>query len=316
MPETATAMFLSSGDLIADRRYHYAREFEARGDLAAAVDLMVQAVELAPRFASAWFALGELRERGGDRDGATAAFAQALAADAEDRHGARLRLARLGEGAPEDAMSAGYVRALFDQYAPRFEATLRDGLAYRGPELLRAALAEVAQARGQKLHFSRIIDLGCGTGLMVEALAGTFDEATGVDLSPAMIAQARRKARYTRVVVADMLTFLQERSGAADLVIAADAFVYVANLGPLCRVAGRVLAPRGLLAFTVETHAGAGVILNEKLRYAHGADHVQAAVEDAGLTLLRLAPASTRQERGDAVPGLVAIAGHPTFSTG
>jgi predicted TPR repeat methyltransferase len=277
---------------------------------------MAQAVELAPQFASAWFALGELRERRGDRDAAKAAFAQALAADGEDRHGARLRLARLGEGAPEAAMSSGYVRALFDQYAPRFDAALREGLAYRGPELLRAALTDVVQTRGQPFHFSRMIDLGCGTGLMAEALAGRFDDATGVDLSPAMLAEARRKALYTRLIAADMLAFLQAYDGVADLVIAADAFVYVADLGPLCRAAARPLTPDGLLAFTVETHAGVGVTLSEKLRYAHSEGHVRAEVEDAELALFLLAPASTRREAGSAVPGLVAIAGHPRFSTG
>jgi hypothetical protein len=51
------ALFLSSGNLIADRRYDFGRDLQLRGDLAAAADLMAQAVELEPGFASAWFAL-------------------------------------------------------------------------------------------------------------------------------------------------------------------------------------------------------------------------------------------------------------------
>ncbi len=50
-----TPLFLSSGDLIADRRYQHARDLAARGDLQAAADLFAQAVERAPDFASAWF---------------------------------------------------------------------------------------------------------------------------------------------------------------------------------------------------------------------------------------------------------------------
>ena len=83
-------LFISSGDLIADRRYDLARGYAADGDLAAAADLYAQAVELAPGFASAWFALGEAREALGDRDGARAAFAQARDTDPQDRHGAGL----------------------------------------------------------------------------------------------------------------------------------------------------------------------------------------------------------------------------------
>ena len=63
-------IFISSGDLIADRRYGFASDLEKRGDLAGAADLYAQAVEIAPGFASAWFALGELRARLGDVAGA------------------------------------------------------------------------------------------------------------------------------------------------------------------------------------------------------------------------------------------------------
>src|SRR5262245_25156799 len=70
----ATPIFLSSGDVIADRRLEWARDREAKGDPAGAAELLMQALELAPGYASAWFALGELREGLGDRKGAIAAF--------------------------------------------------------------------------------------------------------------------------------------------------------------------------------------------------------------------------------------------------
>src|SRR5271156_5975075 len=68
-------LFLSSGDLVADRRFDFARDLQLKGDLVAAADLLLQAIELAPGFASAWFTLGEIRERLGERDEATAADA-------------------------------------------------------------------------------------------------------------------------------------------------------------------------------------------------------------------------------------------------
>src|ERR1044072_5369223 len=95
-PALSGPLFISSGDLIADRRYDFARAYAADGDLVAAADLYAQAVELAPGFASAWFALGEAREALGDRGGARAAFARARDTDPQDRHGAALHLARLG----------------------------------------------------------------------------------------------------------------------------------------------------------------------------------------------------------------------------
>jgi predicted TPR repeat methyltransferase len=300
MPEP---LFMTSGDLIADRRVELARQYQAAGDGAAAADLFAQAVERAPQFAWAWFMLGEVRRELGDRAGAIEAFAAARAHDPADRLGAGLQLARLRAADPAAAMSDGYVRALFDQYAPRFEAALA-GLDYRAPQLLRDAVVATGS-----MHFDRALDLGCGTGLAAQAFAQHVGTMHGVDLSPKMIAQAERTGLYGALTVDDMLAFLQRQGDAsADLVIAADALVYLADLAPLMCEAGRVLAPRGLFAFTVETHAADGVILGEKLRYAHGAGHVHAALAQAGLAAMTFAGVSTRNEAGAPVPGLLVVA--------
>ena len=95
----------------------------------------------------------------------------------------------------------------------------------------------------------------------------------------------------------------------ADLVIAADALVYLADLAPTAaRKSAACSRADGLFAFTVETHAGEGVILGEKLRYAHGADHVRAALAQAGLAATTFAAVSTRTEAGAPVPGLLVVA--------
>src|SRR6185503_6447059 len=77
----AQPLFVSSGDLIADRRYQWALDYLQRGDAAAAADVLQQVVETAPGFATAWFALATIREGRGDRDGAIAAFTAARDAD-------------------------------------------------------------------------------------------------------------------------------------------------------------------------------------------------------------------------------------------
>ena len=81
--EAANRAMRSSGDLLADRRYGFAMALAERGDREGAADLLAQAVDIAPQFASAWFALGELREAMGDPAGACDAFARAQAADPE-----------------------------------------------------------------------------------------------------------------------------------------------------------------------------------------------------------------------------------------
>jgi predicted TPR repeat methyltransferase len=303
-----STLFLSSGDLIADRRYAWAQDLESKGDLAGAAELLQQALELTPGYASAWFALGELREKLGDTEGAAFAYRQAREADPEDRHGALVNLIRIGAAAPAD-MPPVYVRTLFDHYAPEFDRALTEGLDYSAPALLLTAV-ETARA-GRAAHFTAMLDLGCGTGLAGAAFRRKAATLVGVDLSPGMLEQARRKNIYDRLAVGDLAEFLAGEKHAGnkyDLILAADVFAYLPDLAPVARASAAVLTPGGIFAFSVETHDGEGVELGEALRFSHSAGHVRAAVEAAGLKRLGLDSASTRMEKGWPVPGLIAVA--------
>jgi predicted TPR repeat methyltransferase len=301
-------LFLSSGDLVADRRYEFARDLQLRGDLAAAAELLEQAIELAPHFVSAWFVLGEVRQARGEREAAITAFRRARDADPQDHHGASLHLMQLGAEELSD-MPKAYVQALFDQYAPRFDEALVRDLGYRGPSLLfKAVLAARAAAKKPAL-FKRAIDLGCGTGLGAAAFTKNVERFIGIDLSQGMIEQARLTGLYAELEVDDMLNGLRGKDDAsADFILAADAMVYVCDLVPVLAEAGRVLEPGSVIAFTVETHDGEGVVISGGLRYAHGAPCIRATIEAAGLQLSALQAASTRTEGKVPVPGLVVVA--------
>jgi predicted TPR repeat methyltransferase len=126
-----------------------------------------------------------------------------------------------------------------------------------------------------------------------------------------MIAQAKSKTLYDRLATADLAGFLAAESAAAgqyDLAIAADVFVYVNDLAPIVSAVARVMAPDGILAFTVETHAGDGVKLLPTLRFAYGAEYLRGVIAAAGLTLISLAAAAIRTENSVPVDGLVAVA--------
>src|SRR5512139_1395248 len=183
--------FVTSGNMTADRRYEFAQQYFRRGDLDAAADVMAQAVELAPHFAAAWFALGEINDARGKREEAIAAFRKAREHDRDDRHGATLHLMRLGAERMGE-MPEAYVRTLFDQYAPEFNRALLETLNYRGPRVLRDAVREVLARQAREERFRRAIDLGCGTGLAARAFARTANEIVGYDLSSGMIEQARQ----------------------------------------------------------------------------------------------------------------------------
>jgi len=314
-PTSLTAVRLpaavSSGDLIIDRRYEWARESLAAGDYAGAIDLAQQIVALAPAYAPAWFLLGEAREQASDTAGATEAFMRAKAADPADGQGAALRLARLG-ATPPVAMPVGYLRALFDGYAADFDAALTGGLRYRGPDMLLFAVAPACG--GEAMRFESALDLGCGTGLGGAAFRPFCARLAGVDLSRGMLGEARTKGLYDELAEAEAMTYLggeAARGAQYDLILAADVLIYFHQLRQVPPAATKVLKPGGVLAFTIETHDGDGVILRDTLRYAHGAAHVRGALSLGGLEPVVLEPASARTEKGVPVPGLVVVARKP-----
>lgn len=304
---------ITSGDLRADRRYAYAQGCLDDGDPDGAAEMAEQTLEIAPRFAPAWFLLGRAREarfarsgRASEHHAALRAYAAALDIDPEDAQGARLALVRIGAGDAVSAITPGYVRALFDAYAPRFDRHLVEGLSYRGHALVADALEAMAE-RGASL--GRVIDLGCGTGLVGAALAGRPEHLTGIDLSPGMLAEAGRRGLYHRLVEGELVAALAaEPPASADAVTAADVMIYVGDFPGMVAGSARVLRAGGRFAFTVQSHPGDGLILGPDARYAHGDALVRETLAAAGLDLERAEPAGVRRENGAEVPGRVIVA--------
>jgi predicted TPR repeat methyltransferase len=300
---------LSSGNFLADRRYGFAEAAAERGDHAGAADILRQTLDLVPDWPVAWFVLGEALEDCGEPAQAAAAFQRALDLDALDGLGAALRLARLGARPPPAAASGAYMRALFDGYAPRFDDHLVGGLAYRAPQLLASALASVsAAAGGDEARFADALDLGCGTGLAARALVGRVTSFIGVDLSPAMLAVAARTGLYAELHTSDLGSFLARRAeSTADLVLAADVFVYIGDLSAVFAGVARVLRQGGLFAFTAQSGPLHSYALGADLRYAHSTAYLAAEAGRAGFTVAHLETASSRRDQGRDVPGLVVV---------
>ena len=144
---------------------------------------------------------------------------------------------------------------------------------------------------------------------MAVAFAKMVDQFIGIDLSPGMIEKAHATGLYAGLKVTDMLEGLRTTpDSGVELVLSADAMVYVADLFPVLKEASRVLASGGLLAFTLERHDGDGFIMGEGRRYAHSASYVRASIEAAGLVVLQLEQQPIRYERGVPVPSLVIVA--------
>ncbi|WP_187967968.1 class I SAM-dependent DNA methyltransferase [Aquibium microcysteis] len=312
-----TSLQFSSGDLVADRRADYAEMLFSGGDAAAAAGLLADTLRLVPGWAAGWFRLGEMREAAGEQAAAAEAFAEALRVDPSDRLGASLKLGLLGAAHAIDAPPSAFVETLFDQYADRFDKALVERLAYRVPDLIAQALSAAGAVR-----FAHALDLGCGTGLMGERLRGRASFLDGVDISAGMLKRAEAKRIYDRLRRQDLQTLDPATACAgashgeggrpampADLVVAADVFLY---MGALDRIVGTVsaLLPRGgLFAFSVERHEGPEpVVLRPSRRYAHSEGPLRDLLAVAGFTIVSLDPHTIRMDRGEPVEGLIVVA--------
>ena len=132
----------------------------------------------------------------------------------------------------------GPLRRMFDGLAPTWETRI-------GPHHLRAldlALADLPPPR-------RVLDLGTGTGVVAKALAVRYPEAevVGIDLSPAMIDQARR------MLAPELAGRLDFEVGDASALASPDAsfdLVVLSNMIPFYDELARVVAPGGTLVFS------------------------------------------------------------------
>ncbi len=127
------------------------------------------------------------------------------------------------------------------------------------PARLDAAAAEVAAwLRAEGLHRpgGRVLEVGCGAGRFLRALAPDAAVVIGGELSPALAREAARRTAglaHVRAVLGDGRGLPWAAGGGFDLVLYADSFPYVVQAGGDLSArhmaeAARVLAPGGRLA--------------------------------------------------------------------
>lgn len=257
-----------------------------------------RALAMDPNFALAWSERGSLLRELNRLEEAALCFEKAIALGADpELHGYYLASVR-GTGGPA-APPRRYVEALFDDYAADFQTHLVENLQYQAHESLVRPLLQA----GRRYH--SVLDLGCGSGLCGPLIHPLADSIDGVDVSKVMLEQARQLGVYRDLTHADLVSFLADTSRSADLVLAADVFIYVGELSAVFRSVRRILAPAGCFALTVELSPdGQDVRLLPSLRYAHSESYIRRLAQTHGFKLRDVFTAPLRYDQRQPVQGL------------
>jgi predicted TPR repeat methyltransferase len=248
--------------------------------------------------APVWTLKGTLLREMGQAEEARLAFAKAIGAGGDPQLNGYY-LAALGAAPVPANPPRRYVESLFDGYAAGFDDHANHVLHYRIPAILANGLGD--------RRFDAALDLGCGTGLMGEALRDRASRIVGVDLSAGMVEQARKRGVYSEVVHADALEYLIACKERFDLVLAADVFIYVGELRALFVAIANAMVAGGVLAFTVELADDAQpLVLQPSLRYAHSRRYIESLAAESGFHVDSLAEHAMRDDQRTPVPGLFA----------
>jgi ubiquinone/menaquinone biosynthesis C-methylase UbiE len=147
---------------------------------------------------------------------------------------------------PDSVSKSAAPVADYDGFAAAYSASNENNLFnafYARPEMIRLA-GDVAGLE--------ILDAGCGSGPLMEALRGKDAVVSGFDLSPAMVELARQRlGEDADVRVADLGAPLPYPDDTFDLVVASLSLHYVKDWNSALAELRRVLKPGGRLIVSI-----------------------------------------------------------------
>jgi ubiquinone/menaquinone biosynthesis C-methylase UbiE len=145
-----------------------------------------------------------------------------------------------GEKAVWEGQAAGYDGRALKTYRRAYDLSIRK---------VRCVLTGVES----------VCEIGCGTGIITLGVAPYAKKLAAVDLSPGMIAEAKRKAQDAHAANVEFRVYdgyaTPYADGSFDVVLLFNTLHVVKEPSALLREAGRLLKPSGLLSVAVDCYA-------------------------------------------------------------
>jgi SAM-dependent methyltransferase len=156
-------------------------------------------------------------------------------------------------------------RTYYDAFAETYDTDFVQAMGYSYPATVAAIYRREAVAEDVP-----VADIGCGTGIVAEALQLPAHCIDGIDISPEMLRLAEEKSLYRRLIAADLTQSLDVLGHDYGGVVSAGTFTH-GHLGPES-LRGLLAIARSGAVFVIginEAHFGThgfGEVLNEMVR--------------------------------------------------
>ena len=137
--------------------------------------------------------------------------------------------------------------------------------------------------------FNRVLDLGCGTGLLGELFRESSKFLCGVDLSTDMMELALERKIYNELTEMDIITYLSNcEPNSWDVVVASSVFIYFGDLDKLFLQIKRVLCEKGIACFDLNLNQSSeyySVLSANGMQFSHSTKYVHECAKKAGLEI-------------------------------
>jgi len=164
-----------------------------------------------------------------------------------------------------------YVKNLFDDYAERFDYSLVIQLEYKLPFLIKELILKL---NIPKKNFKRVIDIGCGTGLLGSEIRDISENLIGIDISKNMISKAKNKEIYDRLIIGDIVDILRTSKEKYDLFISLDVFIYLGELSIIFNAVRNCSYNDAIFIFSIELQEDKEYSLLKSGRYSHSEEYI------------------------------------------
>lgn len=222
---------------------------------------------------------------------------------------ARYMLAVEGEPFNVDEIPLSMLLEHFGSVAEFFDSDLRKNN-FPGNQAIFETVRDYAGAWGEKKP--RVLDLGCGTGVMGLLLRDISSSITGVDACEAMLKmistqEAGGEQLYDHLYLKEITEFLKGDHGKFDVIVAAHVMYNKGNLAEFFWLVSKALAPGGAFVFNTDKNdTGKDYsLLPGEGRFAHSISYIEREARESGLAMFSCKEATYEDGFTDLVVGLM-----------